>query len=97
MASHSHSMDSHMNFRMSLHDKRLIETAAKFKGLKPNTYARQRLLAIAENDIAEMNQSNRLILSEQDWEQFMTIMEAPIEQNTNLKKAIKNFNKMSGS
>lgn len=31
----AHSMDSHMNFRMSQHDKQIIETAARLKGLKP--------------------------------------------------------------
>ena len=73
----AHSMDNHLNFRMSSHDKKMIETAAKLKGLKPNTYARQKLLAAAEKDIVEMSQLNTLILNPTDWEYFLTIMEAP--------------------
>lgn len=46
-----HSMDSHMNLRMSSEDKLIIETAARLKGFKPNTYARIKLLEIAEKDI----------------------------------------------
>lgn len=88
----AHFMDTHMNFRMSARDKKIIETAAKLKGLKPNTYARQKLLEIAEKDITEMNQLNTVILGEKDWEQFMIIMDAPIQINENLKKAISHFN-----
>lgn len=40
-------MNSHMNFRMSSNDKKIIETAARLKGFKPNTYARMKLLEIA--------------------------------------------------
>lgn len=90
----AHFMDSHMNFRMSSKDKSIIETAAKLKGLKPNTYARQKLLEIAEKDIAEMNQLNTLVLNESEWQQFMTIMEAPVQINENLKQAILDFNQI---
>lgn len=88
-----HSMDSHLNFRMSSYDKRLIESAAKLKGLKPNTYARQKLLEAAEKDIAEMSQYNTLSLSSADWKCFLEIMEAPVRTNQNLKKAVKKFQK----
>lgn len=91
----AHNMDSHMNFRMSVGDKVIIETAAKLKGLKPNTYARQKLLEIAKKDITEMNQMNSLFLSEKDWEMFMEIMEAPIQVNNNLKNAVSHYNKMT--
>lgn len=87
-------MNTHMNFRMSAQDKKIIETAAKLKGLKPNTYARQRLLEVAEKDIAEKTQLNTLILSDKDWEQFMAIMGAPVRINKNLKEAISDFNKL---
>jgi uncharacterized protein (DUF1778 family) len=89
-----HGMDSHMNFRMSSKDKEIIETAARLKGFKPNTYARMKLLEIAEKDIAEMGQLNTLILNERDWEQFVSIMEAPVQTNENLKRAIREFNQM---
>lgn len=88
-----HSMDSHLNFRMSSHDKKIIETAAKLKGLKPTTYTRQKILAAAEKDILEMSQLNTCILSSADWEIFLTIMNAPIKTNPHLKKALENFQK----
>ena len=80
-------MDSHLNFRMSSHDKRMIKTAAKLKGLKPNTYARQKLLEAAERDIVEMSQLNTLALNQADWEAFLAIMEMPVQINPHLKKA----------
>ncbi len=91
------SMDNHLNFRMSSHDKRIIETAARLKGLKPHTYARQKLLEAAEKDVAEMSQLNTLILNQVDWEFFLSIMEAPVQINQNLKKAVKNFHKAFGN
>lgn len=92
----AHFMDSHLNFRMSSHDKRMIETAAKLKGLKPNTYARQKLLEAAEKDIAELSQLNTLTLNPTDWDHFLAIMEAPVQINPNLKKAVKNYHKSIG-
>ena len=90
-----HSMDSYMNFRMSSSDKMTIEKAALLKGLKPNTYARQKLLEIAEHDINELSQLNRLILNDKQWDQFMAVMEAPPQKiNKNLKKAIQSYKKM---
>ena len=86
--------DSHMNFRMSSKDKKIIETAAKLKGLRPNTYARQKLLEMAEKDIAEMHQINTLALNQTEWAKFMAIMESPVKINKNLKNAISEFNKM---
>lgn len=90
-------MNSHMNFRMSSDDKKIIEAAARLKGFKPNTYARMKLLEIAERDIREMSQLNNLILNEKDWEQFVQIMEAPVQTNENLKRAIREFDEMTES
>lgn len=91
----THSMDSHMNFRMSSEDKRIIAAAAKLKGLKPNTYARQKLLEVAEKDIAEMHPKNNLVLDEKSWTQFIAVMEAPVKINKKLKKAIQDFEQMN--
>lgn len=88
----SHGMNSHMNFRMSSKDKEIIETAAKLKGFKPNTYARMKLLESAEKDIADMSRFNTLVLSQKDWQQFVAIMEAPVQTNDNLKRAIREYN-----
>lgn len=91
----THSMDSHMNFRMSSKDKKTIEIAAMIQGLKPNTYARKKLLEIAEKEICEMNQLNTLVLNDQDWNRFIDVMEAPIKINKPLKKAIADFNRLT--
>lgn len=96
MSMHQHSMDSHLNFRMSSHDKKIIETAAKLKGLKSNTYARQKLLEAAEKDIAEMKQQGTLILDKKSWDHFLSVMEAPVRVNKHLKKAVQDFRKMFG-
>jgi uncharacterized protein (DUF1778 family) len=93
----SHAMNEHMNFRMSSHDKMTIETAAKLKGLKPQTYARQRLLEIAEKEIAETHPAHLLVLSDEDWKQFMAIMEAPVQINENLRKAIMSFKELNAN
>lgn len=93
----SQSMDSHLNFRMSSHDKKIIEMAAKLKGLRPNTYARQKLLEAAEKDIAAMSQLNTLILTQNDWKVFLDIMEAPVQVNKKLKKAVKDYHKAFGN
>lgn len=85
-------MEANMNFRMFSGDKALIDAAAYLAGLRPQTYARQKLLEIAKKDIAEMSPSNTLILNHEDWHQFMAIMEAPISINENLKEAVVLFN-----
>src|SRR5690242_16804832 len=91
-AHHSqHHLDTHLNFRMSSEDKQYIEMAAQFKGLRPNTYARKRLLEAAKRDIEEMNQQKPLKLTDAEWEAFLDVMKAPIKVNANLKKAIKEF------
>lgn len=90
----SSNFDSHMNFRMSSKDKKIIEAAAKLKGLKPNTYARQKLLEVAEKDIAEMSRINSITLNQNEWAQFVKIMEEPIKINKNLKDAVNLFNKI---
>lgn len=87
----THFLDTHMNFRMSSEDKNLIASAARLRGLKLNTYVRQKLLEVAERDIAELNQNQTLLLSNEDWERFVEIMEAPIKINQNLKRAFQEF------
>lgn len=89
-----HNLDSHMNFRMQAADKALIEAAASLLGLRPQTYARQKLLEIAKKDIAEMSLSNTLVLDTESWNEFMAIMEAPVQVNKNLKSAVSYFNQV---
>ncbi|MCE5316036.1 MAG: DUF1778 domain-containing protein [Parachlamydia sp.] len=79
-----------MHFLISSHDKHLIEKAARLKGLKSTTYARQCLLAAAERDLPEFGKQ-KLVLNEQDWTLFMSILSAPIKPNKNLKKAFDSY------
>ncbi len=90
MHAHPHNMDSQMNFRMLADDKAIIEAAAYLNGLKPQTYARQKLVEIAKQDVAN-SLSNTVVLDNKAWEQFVAIMEAPIEVNKNLKEAVVEF------
>lgn len=87
------SMDNHMHFRLSSNDKHLIEEAAKLKGIKPNAYARQSIIAAAECDLAKLSEQNRIILNEEDWEIFLNMLKAPVVENTNLKKAVSSYKK----
>lgn len=89
-------MNSHLNIRMSAEDKKTIETAAKLKGLKLNTYVCKKILEAAEKDIAEMNQLNTLSSNEGDWQQFLDMMEVPDQLNKDLKKSVKRFRKEFG-
>lgn len=93
MQREAHNMDAHMNFRLFSHDKALIDAAASLAGLRPQTYARQKLLEIAQKEIAEMSLSNTVILKAEDWQRFVDIMEAPVSENKNLKEAVNHFNK----
>ncbi len=86
--------NNNLNFRISYNDKKLIEMAANYKGLKPNTYARQKLLEAAKQDIAETNHLNSLVLDPENWNKLVAIMDAPIKSNKNLKKAVEDFERM---
>lgn len=87
-------LNSHLNFRMSSHDKKLIEVAATLNGMKPQTYARQKILEAAEKDIIEKEHLNSIVMSNQDWECFMDVMKAPVIINKNLKNAVKKFKQL---
>lgn len=90
-------MNNNLNFRISSLDKKMIESAANFKGIKPNTYARQKLLEAAERDLAEMSKLNSVVLEKKAWDRLMEMMDAPIEINENLKKAADDFKRMFGN
>lgn len=87
----SHVMDSQFNFRMSTDDRQLIEGAARFLGLKPNTYARKRLREAAHKDLEEALERRHLVLSEKEWDHFMAIIEAPIPHLPKLEAASRRF------
>lgn len=45
----------------------------------------------AKKDFAETNQWHALNVSNEDWQQFISIMEAPIQTNQALKNAFKDL------
>ena len=62
---------------MPSNDKKI--TTAKLKGCKLN---------VAPKKITEMSQLNSLTLNQTDWEFVLDVMEAPVQLNQNLKKAL---------
>lgn len=86
-------MNSHLNLRMSNYDKKIVESAAKIKGLKPQTYSRQTLLEAAKKDIESQSY---LTLNERDWDFLLEMLDAPIDTNIALRKAAEDFNKYFG-
>lgn len=81
------SLNSHMHFRIAAQEKQLVEQAAECLGMKPNTYARQRLIEAAERDIEVLSREQKLFLDEAAWNQLMAIMEQPCIENSHLRRA----------
>lgn len=84
-------LTAHMHFRIAPQEKLLVEQAAEVMGLKPNTYARQRLMEAAERDLNALMLEQRLVLHEEAWDQLIAIMEAPplIENNKLTRAALR--------
>lgn len=84
-------LSDHMHFRIAPQEKLLVEQAAEVMGLKPNIYARQRLIEAAERDLNEQ----RLVLNEEAWNQLIAIIEVPpLKENKKLKRAASRHKKM---
>lgn len=91
----SSALSDHMHFRIAPQEKLLVEQAAEVMGLKPNTYARQRLIEAAERDLEALMHEQRLVLSEEAWNQLVAIMEAPtVQENKKLTRAALRHKKM---
>lgn len=81
-------LTNHMHFRIAPQEKLLVEQAAEVMKLKPNTYARQRLIEAAERDLEALMHEQRLALNEEAWNQLIEIMEAPpLHKNKKLTRA----------
>lgn len=80
-------LTSHMHFRIAPQEKLLVEQAAEVLGLKPNTYARQRLIEAAERDLESLMNESRLILNDEAWNQLITIMGQRYRKNKKLTRA----------
>ena len=89
-------LTNHMHFRIAPQEKLLVEQAAEVLGLKPNTYARQRLIEAAERDLESLMNESRLILNDEAWNQLITIMEQPYRKNKKLTRAASRHKKAVG-
>lgn len=91
-----YSMDRHFNFRMSSKDKKIIEMAAKLSGLKPQTYARQKLIEAAEKDIKDKDIFGSITVNQEDWDFLLELMKSPVQANPHFKKALQDYRKTFG-
>lgn len=81
-----------VQFRVSAKDKKDLMKAAMLSGLKYTTYARQRLMSDVHRDLTSFDES-RFILDKDTWDQFIEILEAPLEIPSKLESAMAKFKK----
>jgi uncharacterized protein (DUF1778 family) len=84
----SKNKESRVELRVSQEQKSLLEKAAHLRGLSLSAYLLSHTLAAAREDIAA---HERLVLSERDWDLFVTVLENPPEPCQTLQSAVKNF------
>lgn len=74
-----------IDLRISSSDKAIIEMAAASKRLSLSSYMVSASMEIANRDLA---QQETLVLSEQDWNQLVDLLDNPPELNDELKKLL---------
>ncbi len=79
---------SRIELRVTPEQKKLLEQAASLKGISLTAYTLSHLLEIAQQDI---NNYEKLILSNKDRDLFLSALENPPELTGNLKKAISKY------
>ncbi len=82
------SKDSRVDLRISPEEKDLLEKAASMKGLTLSSYLISNSLEAARRDIENYH---KLILSDDERDLFLSLMENPPEPNPALKSAMKRF------
>ena len=80
--------ETRVELRVTQEQKSLLEKAASLKGLSLSAYMLSHTLAVAREDIAA---HEKLVLSERDWELFVSMVENPPEPSSALTEAIKKF------
>jgi uncharacterized protein (DUF1778 family) len=88
MSETSPAKDSRIDLRVTQEQKELLEKAASLRGISLSAYTLFYLLAVAKQEIEDQE---RLVLSDCDRDLFMSIMENPPELQGNLKIAIKKY------
>jgi len=78
----------YIHLRITANDKEKIELGAYLTGVHPSEYVRRHALLAANSDIEEQNVKNNIVLSPEDWERFITVIESDEQTiQPNLKKA----------
>lgn len=78
----------YLQCRINSEDKELIKKGAKVRGFdEVSDYVRSLALEAAKKDIEQAVLNNKVVLSEEEWNRFLEIMETPMKTNDNLKKA----------
>lgn len=85
--------NSRIDLRVSLSQKKLLEKAAALRGISLSAYTLLHLLPIAQEEIET---SEKLTLSQQDRDLFMSMIENPPSLQGNLKTAISKYRKKYG-
>jgi uncharacterized protein (DUF1778 family) len=80
--------ETRIELRVTVEQKNLLEKAASLKGLSLSAYLLSHTLAAAREDITA---GEKLILSERDWDLFVSMLENPPEPETALSSAIEKF------
>lgn len=93
MSETSSAKDRRIDLRVTQEQKDLLEKAAALKGISLSAYTLFHLLGAAKQDIED---HERLILSDRDRDLFMSVMENPPELQGNLKVAIQKYRNKYG-
>ncbi|HEY9700869.1 MAG TPA: DUF1778 domain-containing protein [Allocoleopsis sp.] len=93
MSETSLTKDNHIELRVTQEQKQLIEKAAAIKGISLNAYTLFYILNAAKQDIEEYE---KLVLSNRDRDLFISVMENPPELQGKLKTAIKKYRNKYG-
>ena len=82
------SKNSRIDLRVTPEQKQLLEKAASLKGISLSAYTLSHLLEIAQKDI---DNHEKLVLSNQDRDLFLSVIENPPQLSGKLKTAIKKY------
>ena len=86
--------DSRIDLRVTKEQKALLEKAASIKGVSLSAYTLLHLLPLAQQDIEDCE---RLSLSNRDRDLFLTALENPPELKGKLKSAIADYQTKYGN
>jgi uncharacterized protein (DUF1778 family) len=80
--------NSRIDLRVTPEQKQLLEQAAALKGISLSAYTLSHILAIAQQ---ELDNYEKLVLSNQDRDLFLSVIENPPQLQGKLKTAIKKY------